>query len=45
MTTSLHEFAEKIARLDVLTSHALLAQEKHFCKPLFVEENILSIEE
>ncbi|MCX6825009.1 MAG: hypothetical protein NTY80_02180 [candidate division SR1 bacterium] len=41
----LHEFPEKIAWLDVFVSQAILAKEKHFVKPQFIEKDILTIVE
>jgi DNA mismatch repair ATPase MutS len=39
----LNECAEKIARLDVFVSQALLAQEKKFVKPEFTNDESLTI--
>ncbi|MEI7562751.1 MAG: hypothetical protein WCJ39_03400 [bacterium] len=36
-------FADKIAWLDVYSSHALLAKEKHFSKPEFTHNQQVSI--
>ncbi len=41
----LHELAEKIARLDLFVSQALLSQEKHFSKPEFIPWSRLTIVE
>ncbi|MCX6823949.1 MAG: DNA mismatch repair protein MutS [candidate division SR1 bacterium] len=42
---SLNEFAERIAWLDLFVSQALLAKEKHFVKPIFINEDTLTIVE
>lgn len=42
-TRELHAFAELIARLDLFVSQALLAHEKKFIKPLFVNNETLTI--
>jgi DNA mismatch repair ATPase MutS len=39
----LNEFAERIAWLDLFVSQALLAKEKHFVKPEFINEDTLTI--
>jgi len=41
----LNEFSEWIARLDLFVSQALLAKEKHFVKPEFIDEDTLTIVE
>jgi DNA mismatch repair protein MutS len=40
---SFQELAEGLARLDVLSSLALLAQERRYCRPAVVEDRTLSI--
>ena len=42
-TKGLHEFAERISRLDLFISQALLAHEKKYTKPLFVKNEVLKI--
>ena len=44
-TKELHEFAERIARLDLFVSQALLAHEKKYTKPLFVKNDTVVITE
>ncbi len=44
-TKELHEFAERIARLDLFVSQALLAHEKQYTKPLFVKNDTIIITE
>lgn len=39
----LHEAAEKISRLDLFVSQALLAYEKQYTKPMFVKNNTITI--
>jgi DNA mismatch repair protein MutS len=41
--SALQELALGIARVDVLTSLAVLAQERRYCRPTIVEERILEI--
>lgn len=42
---ALHEVAEKISRLDLFVSQALLAHEKKYTKPLFVKNDTITIVE
>ena len=42
-TKQLQEFSEKISRLDLFVSQALLAHEKKFTKPEFTKNNAMSI--
>jgi len=42
-TKELNEFAEHVARLDLFVSQALLAKEKHFIKPEFIDDDSLTI--
>ncbi len=42
-TKELHEFAERVSRLDLFVSQALLAHEKKYTKPLFVKNEALKI--
>ncbi len=44
-TKQLNEFAERISRLDLFVAQALLAREKQFCKPEFVQTDLLHIVE
>ncbi len=39
----LHEFAERISRLDLFVAQALLVHEKKFTKPVFVQNDTLHI--
>jgi len=39
ISKELHEFAQDISRLDIFTSQAILAKEKHFTKPIFTKDN------
>ena len=39
----LNDFAERIAWLDLFVSQALLAKEKHFVKPEFIDEDTITI--
>ncbi len=39
------ELAFGIARVDVLSSLAMLAQERRYCRPSVVQENVLEIVE
>ena len=40
---SLSEISESLARIDVLSSHASLANEKNYTRPLMVKESVLEI--
>jgi len=43
ISKELNDFAKKIARLDLFTSQAILAQEKKYCKPTFHTKNKIEI--
>jgi DNA mismatch repair ATPase MutS len=41
----LHDFAERITRLDLFVSQALLARAYNFIKPEFIQDTTLTIKE